>query len=70
MTHAIPPPGDFSWDDAERQWWYSCPDCHETGSLDEHEVCYADGKFTLTPAVICGGCGKHFRVVASEWFLA
>lgn len=68
MTHKIPKPGGFEFDTDDAHWWFRCPNCLESGPLDEHTVVveYRVGVpaplFTVEPEVVCGNCGAFYAV--------
>jgi hypothetical protein len=65
VTHRIPEPGGYSFDPEDGYFWFRCPNCLATGSLDEHEVTmYPDKTIDVEPSIVCE-CGQHFRVVRS-----
>lgn len=66
MTHRIPNPGEIVWDDDEKLWWLGCPNCLETGSLDEHQVTWEDGKPTVDAPIHCE-CGDYYTIINGEY---
>jgi hypothetical protein len=70
MAHRIPQPGEIVWDEEDQSWWLRCPNCHDTGSLDEHQVVWNNDKPTVDGSIICEGCGDHYFIKDGEYHRA
>jgi hypothetical protein len=62
MSHDIPQRGKIAWDEEEKTWWLTCPNCGQTGELEpDQEVTWNDGVPTISGSIICE-CGDHYHI--------